>query len=361
MTYRDHAMPSAEFDDDTLPLTDATPNPNWFLRARLKTRQLLLIIAIDDERNIHRAADVLCMTQPAASKQLKDLEDMLEVRLFDRHARGMVPTLYGETMIRHARMALSSLAAAHDDIVALKHGVSGRVEVGAIMTPAITLLPQAIAQTKEESPQLRIGIVTDSSKALLDGLRRGVLDFVIGRLLDAEDGSDLRYESITNAPVPVCAVARSDHPLFKAGALDLHDLTRYPWVLPPPGNLLRHRWEQMFQRAGLDLPVSLAETNIQVLVQVLLMQTDALHVMPLEVAQSFVGSAGLAIVPMRLPCHMDAFGLITRSGHLLSPGARRLLHHVRAMAAEIYADPAATTDAAASRHNGSSSLPLASH
>jgi DNA-binding transcriptional LysR family regulator len=50
------------------------------LRARLKTRQLLLLIALDDQRNIHRAAEELHMTQPAASKQLKDLEEMLDVR-----------------------------------------------------------------------------------------------------------------------------------------------------------------------------------------------------------------------------------------------------------------------------------------
>ena len=63
-------------DDDTGGLTDASPNPNWFLRARLKTRQLLLLIALDDHRNIHRASEALCMTQPAASKQLKDLEEI---------------------------------------------------------------------------------------------------------------------------------------------------------------------------------------------------------------------------------------------------------------------------------------------
>jgi DNA-binding transcriptional LysR family regulator len=53
----------------------------------LKTRQLLLLIALDDTRNIHRAASELNMTQPAASKQLKDLEDMLGVSLFERLPR----------------------------------------------------------------------------------------------------------------------------------------------------------------------------------------------------------------------------------------------------------------------------------
>src|SRR5690606_11191318 len=52
----------------------AVPNPPWFVRARLKTRQLMLMIAIEEQGNIHRAAESLNMSQPAASKLLKDLE-----------------------------------------------------------------------------------------------------------------------------------------------------------------------------------------------------------------------------------------------------------------------------------------------
>ena len=91
---------------------------HWFIRARLKTRQLLLLVALSEEGNIHRAAQVLNMTQPAASKLLKDLEDVLEVPLFERLPRGMRPTWYGETMIRHARVALASLNQAHDELTA---------------------------------------------------------------------------------------------------------------------------------------------------------------------------------------------------------------------------------------------------
>jgi molybdenum-dependent DNA-binding transcriptional regulator ModE len=100
---------------------------HWFIRARLKTRQLLLLVALAEEGNIHRAAQVLNMTQPAASKLLKDLEDVLEVPLFERLPRGMRPTWYGETMIRHARMALASLNQAHDELTALKAGRFGHV------------------------------------------------------------------------------------------------------------------------------------------------------------------------------------------------------------------------------------------
>ena len=117
----------------------------WFIRARLKTRQLMLLTAICDEGNIHRAAEVLNMSQPAASKLLKDLEDMLGVTLFDRQPRGMRPNWYGETMIRHARIALSSLREAGQEVDALKTGLSGHVSLGAITGPALRSRPAMTA------------------------------------------------------------------------------------------------------------------------------------------------------------------------------------------------------------------------
>ena len=311
-----------------------TLNPNWFLKARLKTRQLLLLIALDDHRNIHRAAEELHMTQPAASKQIKDLEEMLDVRLFDRLPRGMEPTMFGETMIRHARMALTSLALAHDDIIALKAGLAGQVEVGVIMTPAMALLPRAIARVKEQAPMLRIGAHVEASNVLLDRLQRGTLDFMIGRILEKENSAGLIYEELTEEPA--CAVVRVGHPLLEAKQLELKDICERAWILPPHGSILRHRFDMMFRRAGLAIPVNVVDTTALLLITALLQQTDALHVMPLEVAKYYASLRVLSILPIELPCKMDAFGIIRQQDHLLSPGADLLLKAVRLAAAEMY-------------------------
>jgi DNA-binding transcriptional LysR family regulator len=311
-----------------------TTNPNWFLKARLKTRQLLLLIALDDYRNIHRAAEELHMTQPAASKQIKDLEEMLDVRLFDRLPRGMEPTIYGETMIRHARMALTSLALAHDDLMALKAGLAGQVEVGVIMSPAMALLPRAIARIKEQAPLLRIGVQLESSNVLLDKLQRGTLDFMIGRILDKEGSNGLVYEELTEEPA--CAVVRPGHALLAEKYLRLEDIAGRPWILPPPGSILRHRFDMMFRRAGLQPPVNVVDTTALLLITTLLQQTDSLHVMPLEVAQYYASLNVMRILPIELPCAMDAFGIIRQQDHLLSPGAELLLRQVRLAASEIY-------------------------
>ena len=310
------------------------PNPNWFLQARLKTRQLLLLIALDEHRNIHRAAEALHMTQPAASKQLKDLEEMLDVRLFERLPRGMEPTIYGETMIRHARMALTSLSLAHDDVVALKAGLEGQVEVGVIMTPAMALLPTAIARIKQQAPLLRIGVHLEPSNKLLDMLQRGNLDFMIGRILEKEGSSNLIYEELTEEPA--CAVVRNGHPLMKAENLQLSDIAAQPWILPPPGSILRHRCDMMFRRAGLEPPSNVVDTTALLLVTALLQQTDSLHILPQEVARYYASLNVISILPIELPCKMDAFGIIRQQDHLLSPGAALLLGAVRTAASELY-------------------------
>jgi DNA-binding transcriptional LysR family regulator len=232
-------------------------------------------------------------------------------------------------------MALTSLALAHDDIVTLKAGLTGQAEVGVIMTPAMALLPRAIARVKEEAPLLRIGVQLEASNVLLDKLQHGTLDFMIGRIFDTIDTTGLIYEELTEEPA--CAVVRPGHPLLLENReLALKDIAPLPWILPPPGSILRYRFDMMFRRAGLEPPSNVVDTTAMLVITALLQQTDSLHVMPLEVAQHYASLNVMRILPIELPCKMDAFGIIRQRDHLLSPGADLLLRAVRAAAAEIY-------------------------
>ena len=312
----------------------STNYTHWFIRARLKTRQLLLLVAMEEEGNIHRAAQVLNMTQPAASKLLKDLEDMLGVQLFDRLPRGMRPTWYGETMIRHARMALASLSQAHDEIEALKAGRFGQVSVGAITAPGMTLLPPAVALVKQEHPNLRVSLQIETSDVLMERLAQGKLDMVIGRLFERHDKSDLRYEALVEEPVS--AIARPGHPLLNMPRLSLRDIVSAGWIVPPAGSVLRHRFELMLQEEGLDAPVNLVETTALLFMTKMLQQSDLLAVVATDVARYYAEHGLVALLPIQLPCKMDAFGLITRSDRLLSPAAKVMLRALRSAALAVY-------------------------
>ncbi|SOD52670.1 DNA-binding transcriptional regulator, LysR family [Pseudoxanthomonas wuyuanensis] len=306
----------------------------WFARARLKTRQLMLLLAIDEEGNIHRAADALNMSQPAASKLLKDLEEMMEVTLFERLPRGMRATWYGEIMIRHARIALSSLGEAGREIDSLKAGYTGNVSVGAIAGPAMTLLPMAMSRIADEYPLLRMSLLMESSDVLLERLAQNKLDILIARLFARHDKRNLHYQAL--AEEQVCAIARPGHPILETGTPSLDQLAAAAWILPPAGSVLRHRFELMFQSVGLDPPRRIIETSALVFLTKMLEQSDHLAVVPVDVARHYADHGIAAILPVELSCKMDAFGIITRTDWLLSPGAQIMLKALKDAAASVY-------------------------
>ncbi|MEJ8821767.1 LysR family transcriptional regulator [Variovorax humicola] len=307
---------------------------HWFIRARLKTRQLLLLVALAEEGNIHRAAQVLNMTQPAASKLLKDLEDVLEVSLFDRLPRGMRPTWYGETMIRHARIALATLNEAHDELGALKAGRFGQVNVGVITSPGLALLPGAVAAVKREQPNLRISVEIETSPVLMERLEQGKLDILVARLFAEHDKSKLRYEALTEEPV--CALVRPGHPLLGMSGLTLRDVVSAGWIVPPAGSVLRHRFDLMYQEEGLPPPLNVIESAALLFITRMLQQSDMIAVMATDVGRYYAAHGIVAILPLAMPCHMDMFGIITRTDRLLSPAAKIMMKALKSESQAVY-------------------------
>jgi DNA-binding transcriptional LysR family regulator len=306
----------------------------WYVRTRLKTRQLLLLVALGEEANIHRAADALSMSQPAASKLLRELEEMLDAPLFERLPRGMRPTLYGDVMIRHARAVLGSLDQAREEVLALKTGQLGRVAIGTITSPAVNLLPAAIARIKREFPGVSVSVHIDSSNALLESLAQDKLDLVIGRLSVEHDTLDLRYEPL--AEEQAVAVARAGHPLLVSGNLTLETLRDAAWIVPPAESVLRHRFELMYQRASLAPPSNVVESADLLFITSLLAQSDMVAVLAAEVAHYYAQHGVVSILPFDMPLRMDDFGLITRTERLLSSACVQVVNALKEAASGLY-------------------------
>ncbi|KWD91008.1 LysR substrate-binding domain-containing protein [Burkholderia ubonensis] len=312
-------------------MPDSSP---WEPRTRLKTRQLLLVVALADEGGIHRAAAALNMTQPAASKLLRELEDTIGAVLFERLPRGMRPTLYGDALIRHARAALGSLDQAREELAALKAGRLGHVAVGAITSPGLRVVPPAVAAVKGTHAGIHVSVEIDTSNVLLERLAQDKLDVVLGRLSAEHDKLRLRYEPLTGEPV--AAVVRPGHPLLARAPLALADVQRAAWVVPPAGSVLRHRFELMFQRASLAPPANVVETAALLFITRVLEQSDMIAVLADEVARYYAAHGIVAMLPLEMDCRMDDFGLITRTDRLYSPAATVMIDALRAVAREVY-------------------------
>ena len=307
---------------------------HWFIRSRLKTRQLLLLATLDDERNMHRASAVLAMTQPAASKLLRDIEDALHVPLFERLARGVRPTAYGEIMIRHARMMLAHLGDAYDEIGALRAGLTGKTTVGVVAGPGASLLPRAIARMNQQFPRVQIRVDLAVSNVLLPQMQEGRLDILVARLSAQHDIRALRFEPIATEPIRF--VVRKNHALTRRRKLTLADVVGAAFVLPPSGDLLRHRFDLMFQQQALVPPQLGVETLALQVLAGLLLETDMIAVLGQAVAQPYINAGLFVALKIEMNLALDPFGIVTRRDLLLSPSAQVMLDILRKEALALY-------------------------
>jgi DNA-binding transcriptional LysR family regulator len=309
---------------------------NPVARFHLKTRQLAFLVHLDEERCLARAAEASGLTQPAASKLLRQVEVTLGVQLFERHPRGMSPTGYGEILVRHARTALSQLGLARKEIAALKSGLSGKAAIGMVVDPRSNLVPMAIARLKQRHPGVLVSIEIDPCKQLIQRLLQGDLDMVVGNVLDTARVDDLVYESLAGNECYVI-VAGATHPLAGRKAVQLSSLVEQPWILPPTGTLARDKLNAMFVQNGLAAPANIVETASVPMITSLLQHSDMVAALPEGAAQSSCKAGDLTVLVRNLPLRVGTFGLITRQGQQLSTGAHLMLKTLRELGCQLHA------------------------
>jgi DNA-binding transcriptional LysR family regulator len=289
------------------------------VRLHLNTRQLTLLVHLDEDPRLSRAASATGLTQSAASKLLRQLETALDVKLFERHARGVTPTRYGEILLRHARLALSELALAHEGIFALKSGACGKAAVGTVNHPGTSLIPMAVARMKQRHAGIVINVDVDSSRHLVQRLLQGSLDIVLGQELDPKGADEVVYEPL-GGDEPHAIIASARHPLAGRKDLQLEDLIEQPWILPPAGSL----------------PTNIVETTALPVITALLQQSNMVTALPEEAVRSSCEAGHLTVLLGGLPLGVGAFGLITRRNHKLSQAAQLMLSTLRELAPQIY-------------------------
>ena len=308
------------------------PRSQRFVRSYLKTRHLVLLVELGRHGSIMHAAQAANLTQPAASKLLGELEHALGVPLFERLPRGVEPTWYGKVLIRRAGAALAEMDAAHQEVMELQSGLRGRVAIGAILTPSTTLVPAAVNLLKARHARINVSIDVDASKQLVERLRAGELDIAIGRIYDANAVAELHFEPVTDEPHSL--IVRKDHPLLAAGDISLHELAQQTWIVPPAGSIVRDRITSLFLSQGLEQPAETVSTMAVPVVTTLLMGSDMVAPMSVELVQPYLDSGLLAALPVELNLRMDVYGIITRRNHQLSPAAEAMLETLRELASE---------------------------
>jgi len=328
-------------DHRTTPGSTPVGAAHRLLDGRLKLRHLTLVCALADQGTMLRAAEQLHVTQPVLTRSLRELEELLGARLFDRGPRGVAATAIGEAFVGHARAVLGQIGQAGTDVDDLVNARSGRVRVGTHLAGASWLLPKAISQLKRRSPGITVLVREATPDVLGQELLTGDLDLVVSRLQPAT--ADPRLDSEQLYREPIALVTRPAHPVQHRLGQDLRppeltDLLAYPWVLPVQQTDLRHQFEDMLAEAGLPLPADRVECSSMMITRYLLVETDAIAVLPMLVAEH---DEKLSVLPVRLPSLRHPVGLIRVADRWVSPAVQLLVAQLRAVGGEIAALPEA--------------------
>ncbi len=313
-----------------MPAAPAYPS----LLLRLRTRQLALLNLLDTERNLGRAATALNISQPAASKLLQQVEDAFGVPLFDRHARGMAPTPYGEAVVRYARRMLTDFAFMHEEIMALHSGLQGALRIGSVPGAIPQLLAPMLVDYKHRHPRVAVSITVDTSNVMIRQLARGEVDLVLGRLTTGHGEGD--YSSVPLLDEALVVVTRASHPLARQDCVSFNDLISMEWILQPPGAPQRVRFEAALHEAGVDQHLNITETASTIVTTAMLEISDMVAVMPASLADHYGRLGVLRVLPVELSIHLQPIHLITRHNQSLSPAAMHFVadmrHHAESIA-----------------------------
>lgn len=287
--------------------------------SRLNFKQLRLLVALADCGSLLRAAEQVGLTQPGASKSLREIESALGTELFVRTNRGLEPNDVGHCVIRYARLIQTDVAHLREEMAGILQGHGGRLSIGTIMG-AVPLVTDALSRLLERKPALSVEIVEDTSARLLNLLDEGRLDLAVCRTSISQRPH--LYESTDIHQEQLAVVANARHPLAVRKKLELSDLAAFRWVVYSANMPMRLLLEREFHEAGLRFPLYLMETTSAFTTLSLLQRNPTMvALLSTDVAEFCTRFGMTCILPLQLQSRSEPYQLVMRSNNVLSPVA----------------------------------------
>lgn len=194
----------------------------------MEVRILKYFLAVAQEQNITKAAEVLHTTQSNLSRQLAELEDNIGKKLFERGSRKVTLTEEGMFLRKRAKEIIELVERTETDLITFDEAISGTVHIGAVETHVMRLIGNAVLELKEAHPQIQYDFFSGSIAEITDGLNKGLLDF--GVLVAPVDMEKYDYIKLPEHD-SFGLIMRKDCPLAELPAIRPEDLKDYPvWV-----------------------------------------------------------------------------------------------------------------------------------
>ncbi len=253
-------------------------------------RQLRAFIAVAEAQHFTRAAERLDLSQSSVSTLVRELEENLGLRLFDRHTRMLRLTHAGAEILPLARKAMADLDSVLGSSAELRTLGRGRVSIAAASLQAALMLPPVMRRYAEDNPGVKVKLYDVPEHEVIEKVRTGEVDFGLGSDTGAQRDISARL-LVTDVFV---AVMRPDHAFVRYPQIAWRDIAPIPLIGPPPGNAVREQLDFALAREGIKL-----ERRYEV-------------ALPLTILGMVEAGLGIAVMTSAMSRLARALGLVTR-------------------------------------------------
>ncbi|WP_285419297.1 LysR family transcriptional regulator [Pseudomonas sp. efr-133-TYG-5] len=209
-------------------------------------KQLRYFVAVYEEGHVGRAAERLSISQPALSQQIRQLEQNLDVTLFERSNKRLLPTLAAHTLYNHALPLLDGLQRAREALGNFKGQALRTLAIGVLQTVHTSLVPQMLERVRKAQPHLVVQIYELTGLEIERRLLNGSLDIGIGYLPPRQPGLHgvMLYEDELTLVIP------ADHPLREFKKVSMRQAAELPMLLLGEEFQIRQIWQAQLASLG---------------------------------------------------------------------------------------------------------------
>lgn len=297
---------------------------------RIRHRHLNCFLEIARARKIGLAAEALNITQPAASKTLRELEDILEAKLFERGGKsGLELTSEGHVFLRYAGASMSALKQGLHGLAQAQHMMTPLLSIGALPTVAANVMPDVIKAFRKVSTA-RLRVITGPNAQMIDQLRLGELDLVVGRLTRPDVMLGLSFRHLYSEPL-VFAV-RPGHPLD--GIADFHPsmLASQTLLMPIEEGIVRPVVDRFLIASGIGTVPNAIEARSPDFCRQFTIESDAIWIISRGVIENDLRLGTLTTLNIDTIDTRGAVGLTVRDDTVSTPALRQLINTVVSVA-----------------------------
>ncbi|MDX5595201.1 pca operon transcription factor PcaQ [Pseudovibrio sp. SPO723] len=310
---------------------------------RLKLRHLEAFVEVARLSSVSRAAEVLNLTQPAVTRTIRELEEICGRPLIEKDGRGIKISQFGEMFLKHAGTSLSAARNGINALAQFSVADGPMIRLGALPTVSAAIVPQAVARYLQSGMRNRLHIVTGENKVLLDQLRNGELDMVMGRLPAPENMQNLTFDPLYRERVVFAVDA--NHPLAKTLQLSIQQFNDYPVLLPSAASIIRPFVDRLFIEQGIPEPIHAIETVSDSFGRAFTRDHQAIWIISRGVIAAEIASGQFVELPIDTSSTRGAVGLVTRSDQQQGPASLFFSEILKDISSEGFAQPTELAEA----------------